>query len=707
MEDKIEIIQDFIGSYGLYLYQIDNYFAISNSFIKLVDYLKSCHKLSLNKDYANDLLFTNLCSRAYNVTLVNEIKTLPQNCRVIIDKENNSIGFEDIDYGMFSVPLDSRESLDMLDDWFYKWVGIVRQIKSKTNNIAFHLSGGFDTRIVAAIWLSANINMDDVKVISIDDGLHTHSEDFEIASKIAEKFNFQLNAGKCNETAMGFEDIEIPLMNSFYTKQCFHKEMYFKTFRYEEPLYTLTGAGGACVREFDNETPSEYIEDLKKRNHSVDDEITNSSIKLFNYACEQINRKHGISMESKDITDLYYRDVRNRLHFGKSAVETFFSNEISLNPLLDPQLHKFKLYTDECSDKNLLMALIFVRYCPELLDFEIEGGREIDARTIDYAQNINAKYPLVKRDLPEIPSIGSQRIKSSFENNCIKRKDIDGYLEKVFNSQSFEMEFEKYFSFKFYEYIHKISQGTKYYPLKSVYSAIGILKIINDINLSNLDDDFTEIQWLDTFSNDNHIEKLLGHKNKTDLIKFATARLDIKNNGDNNSIRIIENSDEYSRHSYPRWFKNDKGEGLVIESYRGNLDLELQCINDGMLEIKLKGVDVRDDNRQKLPIFINYTSFKVNGRDEIDSVLTRNDKPFLFRKKVEDLEILRIHVEWLPLNSSAIYENETDELVRKNKELSLKLEELKSRCEFLETENTELKEKKGSNGSKLKSFLRK
>lgn len=43
----------------------------------------------------------------------------------------------------------------------------------------------------------------------------------------------------------------------------------------------------------------------------------------------------------------------------------------------------------------------------------------------------------------------------------------------------------------------------------------------------------------------------------------------------------------------------------------------------------------------------------------------------------------------------------------KNKELSLKLEELKSRCEFLETENTELKEKKGSNGSKLKSFLRK
>lgn len=76
-------------------------------------------------------------------------------------------------------------------------------------------------------------------------------------------------------------------------------------------------------------------------------------------------------------------------------------------------------------------------------------------------------------------------------------------------------------------------------------------------------------------------------------------------------------------------------------------------------------------------------------------------------KKVEDLEILRIHVEWLPLNSSAIYENETDELVRKNKELSLKLEELKSRCEFLETENTELKEKKGSNGSKLKSFLRK
>ena len=36
---KITIKQDFNGSYGLYLFQKDNYFAVSNSFLYLVEYL--------------------------------------------------------------------------------------------------------------------------------------------------------------------------------------------------------------------------------------------------------------------------------------------------------------------------------------------------------------------------------------------------------------------------------------------------------------------------------------------------------------------------------------------------------------------------------------------------------------------------------------------------------------------------------------------
>ena len=49
-KDSLVIHQDFNGSYGLYLYQDDNYFCISNSFLKIVDYLKHKINLTMNSD---------------------------------------------------------------------------------------------------------------------------------------------------------------------------------------------------------------------------------------------------------------------------------------------------------------------------------------------------------------------------------------------------------------------------------------------------------------------------------------------------------------------------------------------------------------------------------------------------------------------------------------------------------------------------------
>lgn len=712
-EDKIVINQDFMGSYGLYLYQNDDYFAISNSFIKLVDYIKLTQKISLNQDYANDLLFTNLCSRAYKETLVNEIECLSRNCIVTIDKSDKTVEFDYIDYGENTIPIDSKNALDILDDWFYKWVNIIRLLKSKTNNLAFHLSGGFDSRIIAVLWLSANINLNDIKIVSINDHLHTHEEDFEIASEIADKFNFKLNEGKINEKIIGFEDIQMPMMNSFYTKQGFHKEMYFKTFRYEHPVYTFTGSGGGVIRELNNEVPSEFIEDIKKRNHNVDYSLTKSSINLFENARIRLNERFAVDMDSKEIVDIYHREVRNRIHFGKSAVETFFANDISLTPLLDSNLIKIKLTTEECKDNNLLMALIFSRFYPQLLEFKIEGNRGFRQETIDYANKINEQYPFELKDFTRIPDMESDEKSENIilNDEYISRRDIDNYLEEIFNSRTFEKEFEKYFSFESYSYIHKITKNTQYYPLKAVYAAIAVLKIIKDVEFSNRGIDYSEMDWLDGFFDDKNLDRLIKLEDKKDLIKFATARLDIKNNGENNSIEVIKNSDEYSRQQFPRWFEDSKGKGLVIESYRGELDLQLQCVNKGNLEIKLKGVDIRDESGNKLPIYINYTSFMINGEKHIENVLTKNDEPFVYKKEVEDQEIVEMHVEWHPLNSKSVYQNKlkikNDNLQNENWELLRKLDDIKSKCNQLEIENKNLKEKNDSKSSKFKSFLRK
>ena len=118
--------------------------------------------------------------------LINEIEMLPDNYDIIIDKKNKFITYNKIDYQEYTLYLDSKEGMDVLDKWYDKWINILRFIRSKTNDIVFELSGGLDTRIIAALWLSANINLNKIEIRSY---LRT-PEDLRIASLIANNFKF-------------------------------------------------------------------------------------------------------------------------------------------------------------------------------------------------------------------------------------------------------------------------------------------------------------------------------------------------------------------------------------------------------------------------------------------------------------------------------------------------------------------------------------
>ena len=127
--NKISIFQDFDGSYGLYLFRKDDYFAISNSFLKLVEFLKHDFELTLNSDFAQGLFTSGLCSHVYEETLVNEIIAIPRNFTVHIDKVENVVSFEKHDFQEKTIDLDSEEGLDLLDNWFFKYINIFFKIK--------------------------------------------------------------------------------------------------------------------------------------------------------------------------------------------------------------------------------------------------------------------------------------------------------------------------------------------------------------------------------------------------------------------------------------------------------------------------------------------------------------------------------------------------------------------------------------------------
>ncbi len=138
---------------------------------------------------------------------------------------------------------------------------------------------------------------------------------------------------------------------------------------------------------------------------------------------------------------------------------------------------------------------------------------------------------------------------------------------------------------------------------------------------------------------------------------YNQARIDMKNHGTkDNRIEVINTIIPLHNLNFPNWLKNEEGEGLMIRSEKGSIDIKIKCINDGILKISLRGPDIRDKNSNRFPVYIDYTNFTVNNEPILkENTLVWHDTPFLFKKEVKNSEILDLHVEWLPFNESSIY----------------------------------------------------
>lgn len=669
--EGIQIFQDFNGNYGLYLYKNGDYFAISNSFLKLVEFLKNHHELTLNVDYANYFMSSGLNSTIYKETLVTEIEIIPRHYVVDIDRITQTLSFIEIDYEEHSIDLDSKEALEILDNWFFKWVNYIRLLKKQTNNIQFDLSGGFDSRVMLLLLLSANVDLNKIEIRSFDDGELCHSDDYLIASEIADKFNFNLNNKVINAEKIKFKDIKTPLNISFYAKLGFHNQLNYKFFKTKQPIYNFSGFGGENLREYDNLTPKEYLNkyvDIAKR---TDKYLEKSTERILQTTIKNISDEYCLDANSKELCRTIFNETRSRNHYGKLSVEEFFSNKLLLMPFFDPELHKLKLSTEKCGDNNLLFALIYLRYCPELLNFKFERNRKINDETLNVARKINEISPFIAKNYSFIsgPEIDENKLKEYYDVNhksikwesdgyYIKWVDVDNYLKEVFQSREFKKEFEKYFSIELYnKIIHKISHET-YFPLQASYPAFSVLKIINDVKFSQYKNKQNLTDWFESFNKLNQESAvLITSKWINLLLNYVTLRIDMKNKStENNTVKIVNNNDVDSTITFPDWYSDYLGKGLVLKTNKGKIKINAQCVGDGVIEIRFRGNDVRDKNGNRFPIFIDLTKVVIN--DEVilnENKLVWHDEPHIFRKKVANGEIITLEVEWMPFNKFSSY----------------------------------------------------
>lgn len=143
-ENRIVISQDSMGSFGLYVFRHGEYFALSNSFMLLVDYVKNQYELTLNKAFADALIVSSLCTVSYEETLIREIRALDRSAVVEIDiAPVPALCCRYTDYEENTVDINSAQGLQILDDWYQRWTGLIRKVYESGTKIRCDLSGGF------------------------------------------------------------------------------------------------------------------------------------------------------------------------------------------------------------------------------------------------------------------------------------------------------------------------------------------------------------------------------------------------------------------------------------------------------------------------------------------------------------------------------------------------------------------------------------
>ena len=133
-----------------------------------------------------------------------------------------------------------------------------------------------------------------------------------------------------------------------------------------------------------------------------------------------------------------------------------------------------------------------------------------------------------------------------------------------------------------------------------------------------------------------------------------SARVDIinKNNSDN-AVKVMYTSPNVDVSS-PSWFEYDYGKGVVLNTGEQSFDVRIKCIKDGILDIALRSPDVRMSGK-RVPSYVNYTKFKVNGKNILNDTLTLwHDIPYIHRTEVKDGETVRLHIEWEYYNGPTV-----------------------------------------------------
>lgn len=389
MNDLIVIQQDHIGSFGLYYYKCGRYWAISNSLIHIASKIKNRIRIEINIDYVSALL-TILCgSLIYKETIYKDIYQLESEKIAIIAIKEKQLLFETIAPRAMQISIDSAAAFALIDNWHAKWNSFINWL-CRDNSVIFDLSGGMDTRATLSVLRKLDIDLHSIMFNSIINDTYTYKEDYQIATEIGRILGFSLNEG--------LEDVgNLPMRVAdsigawFLARGSFASQFGVVNAGnyHKETVFNICGSAAELVRPYWMEGYWEVVSTLYCLNFPGSRPFlqkTRAIMERNRIALEQYSSEHY------PLSRPLLTKARMRNHFGKSFISAYLMNRIMLSPLADPSLQRLEHYSTT-DDGNLLFAIIYDRFLPDLANVKFNSGHGINERTLDIAKKLNACYP--------------------------------------------------------------------------------------------------------------------------------------------------------------------------------------------------------------------------------------------------------------------------------------------------------------------------
>lgn len=635
--NTIVIKQDYYCGFGLYIYRYNDYWAVSNSLYMLINYLSTKSDLTINSDFFDLYMVKDVIPPSETETIIKEINELKQGEYISINKERCELNVIKSNIEKYSVDIFSREGFELIKKWRNRYINIIKSLLINDYIVTADLSGGFDTRACLCIYKELLDQKFNIAIHTSTDGLSCHPEDLQIATKIADIYNFKLN-NLANVPSIKIDSIESLLM-CFYPMFFSHDEMYYKGCIYKSPIFCISGAGGESMRGYWTGSYDDYISNIVNYNNILDLEFDSGAKRILSRMISSLKKDYH---ENIDEAQKIYIHTRIKNHFLRSGIESFLANKIYIMPLLDPILLKLDMTKSTTHDAKSFLAFLFERYLPEISNLGFEGKRYIEKNTLAYVKEYNKNLPIDENidDKKCTIYIKNNSIDSSrFVDECNPRQ----YIFNMYRSELMKKFIANKYNYKLYRF------AMQYYEKNSFVPDRFIIKLVSLFILNYI------LQGDSPFfrNNNKYFKKYCIYE----LINnISTARIDLINESASDSrIMPIYYDHKLMKLDSPKWFMSKLGQGIVLECKPYSSVFRFKTNLTGTLKVAFRAMDKKYNINKELQLKIDYhkiliksLSKKVVLKEYENLYGLSHDNSFRISLPVDSNEELEIFINFSP-----------------------------------------------------------